>query len=567
MDDLSSIKRRTITPLHVVIILLSLMMTIGAWWFSKQQIETRIETRFQESRDSVVEILRTRMLKYEDALWAGVSALESHGGDIGYADWRTFANTLRIDQKYPGINGIGVIHRVHEEELPAYLAQRQAERPAFRIHPEHDEGIYMPISFIEPEDINAAAVGLDVAHERNRRMAALDSLESGEARITGPIFLVQDAGHTPGFLFYAPFGSTDAERMVSGAVYAPFVVRKLMEGLLAKERRDVRFSIVDDGETIYDEHSAEDARRDPNPMFSETVTIDLYGRNWVLDIRSNLGFRETGTYAQPTFILVGGLLIEVLIIAMLIMMSKANSRAVAYASEVTASLREQSEALVELNDGLEEAHRELEAQNSTLAAQNFKIEEDHDRLQAALFESEELRREQSEFTYAVSHDLKSPANTMQLVLSELALEQEGKMDQESQELLELGQQTASRMSELVEDILSYSWATNADSEFEQIDMQECLDDVLSDLRYDIERTGAEIEVDTLDPVYGSKTQIRMLLQNLISNGIKFQEEGAKPKIRVESRKDANTGDFMISVQDNGIGIDPKHITRIFGLFQ
>ena len=569
MDDSSALKRARITPLHVVIVVLSLAMTLAAWQFSRQQLETRTEARFEASRDNVVELLREGMARYEDALWAGVAAVESHGGDVDYETWRTFSADLRIDEKYPGINGIGVIHFVDEDGLSDYLVRRRAERPEFRIYPEHDAGIYMPISFIEPVEINAAAVGLDVAHEQNRRTAALASRDTGTAQITGPIVLVQDETRTPGFLFYAPFGQDRESRpdAAVGAVYAPFVVRKLMEGLLAKERRDVRFSITDAGETIYDEHTADDPANDPDPMFQDNVEVGLYGRRWLLDIRTSVGFREGNTYAQPTLILIGGLIIEALIIAMLVMMARANDRAVAYARQVTGSLREKSEALEVTNADLQDAQQILGKQNDTLTEQNLRIEEDHNRLQTALTDSEALRREQAEFTYAVSHDLKSPANTLQLLLQELRIEQEGKLDQDSQEFLDRAQETAQRMSNLIEDILSYSWATHEQSGFERIDMTECLTSVLSDLSYDIGKAGAEVTSGVLDPMFGSRTQIRMLLQNLISNGMKFQEPGAKPSVHVECRALEDDGGVMLSVKDNGIGVPPEHHERIFGLFQ
>ena len=556
-----------ITPLHVIIVLLSLLMTLGAWQFTKHQLEARTEIRFQGYRNQVVGLLRERMAKYEDALWSGVAAVESHGGDMSLETWRDFASTLRIDEKYPGINGIGMIHFLSQEELPGYLAARLAERPDFRIYPEHSEDIYMPISFIEPEEVNAKAVGLDVAHERNRRTAALASHETGKATITGPIVLVQDAGSTPGFLFYAPFGlrpgpdTPVASDDTKGAVYAPFVVRRLMEGLLAKELRNVRISITDDGETIYDEHSLDDPQNDPDPLYSETVEVALYGRTWVLDVRTNTGFRDSTTFAQPTLILIGGLIIEALIISMLIMMARANQRAIAYAGKVTSSLKEKSDELVTTNQGLERAQSELEARNQLLGEQKFQIEEDHEKLKTAWAESEELRREQSEFTYAVSHDLKSPANTLQLVLNELAMEQDGKLDADSQEFLDLARTTTSRMSELIEDILSYSWATNADTEFEVIDMEACVQGVLSDLAYDIEKTGARIHVGSMDPVFGSRTQLRMLVQNLISNGIKFQDKDAVPEIRIDCSRAEDSNGVVLSVKDNGIGVAPEYTSE------
>ena len=125
IHDLPSNVGGRITAFHVIVVSLSLVLTLGAWQFSKSQIDTRIGLRFEASRDRTLGLITDRMKKYEDALWAGVAAIESHDGEISYEAWRTFAHTLRIDERYPGINGIGVIHFHTAETLGAYLAQQQ----------------------------------------------------------------------------------------------------------------------------------------------------------------------------------------------------------------------------------------------------------------------------------------------------------------------------------------------------------------------------------------------------------------------------------------------------------
>ena len=126
------------------------------------------------------------MQKYEDALWAGVGVVQAYGGDIFYENWRTYAETLHLEEKYPGINGIGIIHRVTPQALPAYLMEQRHVRPDFRIHPAHGESELLPITYIEPEAPNAKAIGLDIAHEANRYGAALKARDTGLAQITGP---------------------------------------------------------------------------------------------------------------------------------------------------------------------------------------------------------------------------------------------------------------------------------------------------------------------------------------------------------------------------------------------
>lgn len=191
--------------LHWTVVGMSLAITVGAWYFVKQQLAEKTRTRFQTAAEQVLELAAERMRKYEDGLWGGVAAIQANGGDIAYEDWRQFARSLHIETKYPGINGIGVIHHIPPDDLDVYLEKQRRSRPDYHLHPEHNESIYLPITYIEPSSENALAVGLDIAHEPNRFSAALKARDTGTAQITGPIVLVQDTTRTPGFLFYAPF--------------------------------------------------------------------------------------------------------------------------------------------------------------------------------------------------------------------------------------------------------------------------------------------------------------------------------------------------------------------------
>lgn len=521
-----------ISALHVVVVTLSMGLTFSAWHFSKKQAEIRIEQRFDTARDRIVGLIRDRMLKYEDALWAGVAAMESHNGDMTLDQWRVFAENLRIEQKYPGINGIGVIHFLSGQSLEAYLEQRRIERPDFAIHPQHDQNIYMPISFIEPADINAAAVGLDIAHELNRRTGALASRDTGDAQITGAIVLVQDAEATPGFLFYAPYYRDgmpieldDRRSRIEGVVYAPFVVRKLLDGLLAKDLRHTSIRISDAGQTIYDEHSSAEELHDPHPMFSEEVSIDFYGRNWSLDIRSNLAFRANNTYVQPTVILVSGLIIEALILLLLIMMARANHNAVAYADKVT---------------------KELRVEQQKLERNNVELEE---------------------FAYAASHDLKTPIRGIG-GLTEIIKEDlkdflsAPDTNPEIAISLDLISDRVKRMNDLTTGII----------EFSRIGSQaECsgplnLNELVDSLRYDFGLEPQQVTLESkVEEVSAHPISLRRVLENLVGNSVKYHQSVADLRVSITCCETPDRLEF--SVADNGPGIDRKYQERIFQMFQ
>ena len=289
--------------IHWGVLSLSLLLTLIAWHFSNEQIDNRVNAQFQREADQVVELVSERMRKYEDALWGGVSAIQAHGGDISFRDWRVFAEHLRIEVKYPGINGIGVVHQVPPDKLSSYLAEQRMGRPQYALHPKHNEAEYWPITCIEPVSTNAKAVGLDMAHETNRYTAAKKARDSGVAQLTGPIVLVQDAQQTPGFLFYAPFyrggvyDSLDDRRAnITGLVYAPFVVNRLMAGTLEKERRHVGIRITDQDTVLYDEHLATEDDYDPDPLFTSTHSdgpgIDPRFHNRIFEVFQTLQSKD-----------------------------------------------------------------------------------------------------------------------------------------------------------------------------------------------------------------------------------------------------------------------------------
>ena len=328
----------TLRWFHWLIVFSSLLLTFGAWHFSNTQFQSKITQQFHREADQVVDLIVDRMKKYEDALWGGVGLTQTTGGDVSYPEWETFATSLRLEEKYPGINGIGVIHRVMPKDLESYLLDQQTIRPDYAIHPSHQETEYWPITYVIPVRPNAKAVGLDMAHETNRFTAGRKARDTGLAQITGPITLVQDAAKTPGFLFYAPFyrGGRYESREARqdhfvGMVYAPFIVNKLMEGVLAQHKRHVGLRMIDHGEVLYDEHHSDSPDFDANPLFQKEVTMPLYGRDWTFDIRTTQAFRAAANNSQPIIILVGGLIIDGLLLGLFVMISRGSRNAIAFA--------------------------------------------------------------------------------------------------------------------------------------------------------------------------------------------------------------------------------------------
>ena len=373
---------------HWLIVLGSLILTFFAWYYSSSEKEARIRVQFERESDRVIELVKERMGKYEDALWSGVALLKTTDDDVDFETWQRYANSIDIDEKYPGINGIGVIHSVPTDELDSYLAEQREQRPDFNVYPLHDKSESLPITFVIPVKGNEKAVGLDMAHEVNRYTAARKARDSGGSQITGPITLVQDTGKTPGFLFFAPFykdkgksnheigdgetdkaGSTNSvdERRskFGGMVYAPFVVKKLMEGTLGKDRRQVGIRISDGDEVLYDEHQGHEQDFDPNPVFTESVDIDLFGRSWKFDIWTAKSFRQATADNQPLTILLGGIIVDTFLILLFLSMTRTSQRSLQLADSMTGQLEESTKTLKQKAAELQSSNDRLRRFNDT----------------------------------------------------------------------------------------------------------------------------------------------------------------------------------------------------------
>jgi light-regulated signal transduction histidine kinase (bacteriophytochrome) len=120
------------------------------------------------------------------------------------------------------------------------------------------------------------------------------------------------------------------------------------------------------------------------------------------------------------------------------------------------------------------------------------------------------------------------------------------------------------MQQLINDLLKYSRINTVKKDFERVDCNLVLKDVLEDLKLRIEEENAKVEVGKLPVIRGDRTQIRQLFQNFIQNAIKFRSERT-PCIRVACKE--KSGNWLFSVSDNGIGIEPPFYERIFIIFQ
>ena len=190
--------------------------------------------------------------------------------------------------------------------------------------------------------------------------------------------------------------------------------------------------------------------------------------------------------------------------------------------------------------------------------------------QRILFEkraADAANEELQSFAYSVSHDMKSPSNTMHMILTELLETQSEHLDEGGHELVTLGLDTVTRMQSLIDDVLLYTRVIGEDPKLEQVNLTTIVSSVLADTQAEIIKTGAVIDVGPLPIVRGNETHLKILVANLLVNALKYVGAGVIPHIRIWDCSDAKNNCFDICIKDNGIGIPKDAQARIFSMFK
>jgi PAS domain S-box-containing protein len=180
----------------------------------------------------------------------------------------------------------------------------------------------------------------------------------------------------------------------------------------------------------------------------------------------------------------------------------------------------------------------------------------------------ELKRSNDElqqFAYVASHDLQEPLRMVASYTQLLAQRYKGRLDSDADEFIAYAVDGSNRMQGLIQDLLAYSRAGTNGKALREISSEKALNEGLANLRATIGESGAVVTHDCLPDITTDSTQLAQVFQNLIGNAIKYRSDKI-PHVHISAAKN-DDHEWVFSVQDNGLGIDPQYFDRIFVLFQ
>ena len=241
-----------------------------------------------------------------------------------------------------------------------------------------------------------------------------------------------------------------------------------------------------------------------------------------------------------------------------------------------AKLRERATLKQRLRDGrvIAVMHQPMPDGGSIATYQDITdLERHEERLREYTQKLEISNRELQDFAYVASHDLQEPLRKIEAFGDRLSKKYANDLPEEGRVFVDRMQNAASRMRNLINDLLDFSRITTNAKPFDQTDLGEVIAGVISDLQIGIEETDADIVVGDLPTIEADETQMRQLLQNLIGNAVKFSKPDRKPVVRVDAElisaaEPSSQGELCrLTIADNGIGFDNKYKDQIFTIFQ
>ena len=206
-------------------------------------------------------------------------------------------------------------------------------------------------------------------------------------------------------------------------------------------------------------------------------------------------------------------------------------------------------------DGMEMARRVAEARERDLNAI----------LKQRLTDLEEANHELEEFSYSVSHDLRTPLRAIDGFSGILAEDYADKLDSEGQRVIGVVREGTRKMAELIDDILAFSRIGRAEMSTASVDMNELIEGLLPEFAGLMEGHDIRIAVASLLPVQGDRMMLRRVWQNLLDNAIEYT--GAKASARIEVGCGRGAGELEYWIKDNGAGFDMRYADKLFGMFR
>lgn len=364
----NSILRRILLPVFVFIVITA--SVFFAWRFELDSVESKAKTKFDSETEEIIDLIEKRLEVYTNVLTGG-RALFLSSDNVSRSEWKSYVDSISLQEKYPGVQGMGFSLFIKPQEKESHIKSIRAEGfPEYSIRPEGERDTYTSIVYLEPfKDRNLRAFGYDMYSEPVRHEAMNRAIITGNSSLSGKVTLVQENNKDVqyGFLMYLPIykkgtdvSSSNLRREnIYGFIYSPFRIKDFMNGIFGNKKYDIDFEVYDT-EVIKSDNEMFDSdfgkfSKDSvyEPRFIEDKKINLYGHTWSIKFVSLPGFKlNSDEDVLANYILIGGLVLALLITLLVFVVVNAENAAQSLAKKMSQKAEQTSLELKSLVENM-----------------------------------------------------------------------------------------------------------------------------------------------------------------------------------------------------------------------
>lgn len=342
------------------VLIIALAATAGGWYVTRLNAELGARRQFDEEAGGVLSALRQRLLIYQHALY-GAAGLFAASETVERAEWRAYLESVSVENRLPGVDGVGFIANVPRAGLEKFLrVTREDGAPEFGIHDEGTNAVLMVLKYLEPAERLRPLLGRDISGDAAQREVAEKARDTGNPVISGKIALLEPGkDDTAGFLMFLPVyrqgvrTETVAGRRANleGWVFARFVGQQFLRGILENRSSSLDIEVYDGSRPeaanrLFDaEADAPAENAGYHPHFTDEITLSIAGRNWTVRFSSKPSFEATIPRALSTLFGLGGVVVSLSLFGIAWSLTSTRQRALAIAWDMTGALRQTNEQL------------------------------------------------------------------------------------------------------------------------------------------------------------------------------------------------------------------------------
>jgi signal transduction histidine kinase len=518
----------------LVVLLIGIIITVVSVSFADNNKKHSVKNKFISNCNDIATRIDVRFKAHAQLLRSS-AALFAATDTVTREQWKRFNESQKISRNLGGIQGVGYSIIIPKNKLSQHIQSiKDNGFPDYNVYPAGDREVYTSIIYLEPfSGRNLSAFGYDMFSEPVRRKAMELSRDIDYSILSGKVLLVQETGKDKqaGTLMYLPvfkkgmLTTTTEERQaaIKGWVYSPYRMNDLMEGILGSWgdsiKNQIQLKIYDDDKItneamLYDSHYKNTIANKVVPNLILILPIEFNSKKWSLQFTS---------YSDTLSVLKGDTLIILL-------------------SGIIISLLLSILTLVIIN---------IRFRASQIQSLNVELEK--------------LNIDKDRFISILGHDLKNPFNNI-LGYSELLKEEIRNLSTDKiEDIAKNINNSAQIIYKLLEDILIWAKTQQGKIPFkpQNLSFKDICNNTIEILNPVARSKNIAINCLSADNliVFADNDMLKTVLRNLVSNAIKFTNTGGAIYINAKH----NSDNVTISVSDNGVGISPDSLSKLFNM--